>query len=164
MSLRSIDKFYCNQSLLWYGGKLKVSEVMTKNPVIVKTDTPVLEIARLMRDKEIGSVIIVENEKPLGIITERDLVHRVIAENSDLEKLKAGDVASKPVIAINIHGDVEDAIQTMTDYKIRRLVVVNNNDKVVGIVTTDDLGYNLRRMSEDLAIKYVLMTQRGKPD
>ncbi|MFP3950973.1 MAG: cyclic nucleotide-binding/CBS domain-containing protein [Candidatus Bathyarchaeia archaeon] len=141
---------------------MKVSEVMTKNPVIVTTDTPVIEIARLMRDKRIGSVILVEEERPLGVVTERDLVHRVLAENRDLEKIKAGDEASKPVIAINIHGDVEDAIQTMTDYKIRRLVVVDNKDKVVGINTTDDLGYNLRSMSEDLAIRYILMTQRGK--
>jgi CBS domain-containing protein len=139
---------------------MKVSEVMRKEPVIVSPETTVLELARLMEEKEIGSIIVVENGKPVGIVTERDMVRRVLANNRDPEKLKAIDVASKPVIAITVHGEVEDAVDTMRDYKIRRIVVVDNQDTIAGILTTDDLGYNLRSLSEDVAIKYITLIQR----
>lgn len=58
---------------------MRVSEVMVRNPVKVSPDTPIREVARLMRDKSIGSVIIVKDDKPVGIVTERDLVRRVLA-------------------------------------------------------------------------------------
>jgi predicted transcriptional regulator len=74
--------------------------------------------------------------------------------------LMAADICTKPVIAVSIHCPVEDAVDTMNEYKIRRLVVVDDMDHVIGIVTTDDVGYNLKSMSEELAIKYLSLTKR----
>jgi CBS domain-containing protein len=113
-----------------------------------------------MREKGISSVILVTNGKPIGIVTERDLVHRVMAPGKDPKKLMAADICTKPVIAVSHHSEVEDAVETMNEYKIRRLVVVDDLDHVAGIITTDDVGYNLKSMSEELAVKYLSLTKR----
>ncbi len=139
---------------------MKVSDVMIKNPVIVDPNTSCGEIARLMRDRKIGSVILANDGKPVGIVTERDLVHRVMAEERDPFMCYAHEVSSKPVVAVSVYADVEMAIDLMNDYKIRRIVVLDNKDKIAGIVTTDDLSKELRGMSEELAIKYMLLDRR----
>ena len=139
---------------------MKVSDIMVKNPVLVDPNTSCGEIARLMRDRKIGSVILEEDGKPVGIVTERDLVHRVMALERDPFMCYAHEVASKPVVAISIHADVEMAVDLMNDYKIRRIVVVDDKDKIVGIVTTDDLSKELRGMSEELAVKYMMLNRR----
>ena len=139
---------------------MKVSDVMVKDPVVVDPKTTCARIARLMRDRKIGSVVLVEGEKPVGIVTEKDLVHRIMAEKKDQNICLAEDVATKPVIAVSIHADVEMAVDIMNDYNIRR-IVVDNDDKVVGIVTTDDLSKQLRGMSEELAVKYSILGRKN---
>lgn len=141
---------------------MRVSDVMVRNPVMVGPMTPVREVARLMRDRKISSVILTRNERPVGIITERDLVWRVLAQGRDPDSLTAFDVSSRPVIAVSELADVEDALELMRRHEIRRVVVVDSQDRIVGILTTDDLGYNLRRMSEELAIKYITTMRRSK--
>ena len=141
---------------------MRVSEVMVKNPVVVDPDTNCTRLAKIMRDKGIGSLVLVNNNKPIAIVTERDLVHRVMATQKDPNKCKANEIASKPVIAVSIHADIEMAVDTMNDYKIRRIVVIDDKDKLVGILTTDDLAKNLRIMSEELAVKYILLSRRTK--
>jgi len=105
-------------------------------------------------------LILVTNGKPVGIVTERDLVHRVLAPGKDPKKLIAADICTKPVVAVSVHCPVEEAVDTMNQYKIRRLVVIDASDHVAGIVTTDDIGYNLKSMSEELAVKYLSLTKR----
>lgn len=128
---------------------------MTASP-----ETSVVDVAKLMRDESIGSVIIVEDNKPIGIVTERDLVRRVLALGRDTSSLKASDICSKPVLTVSEYESIEDAVDFMKEYNIRRLVVVNGEGEVSGIVTTDDIGYNLRRLSEELAIEYISMSRR----
>ena len=140
---------------------MKVSDIMVKDPVVVSADTSCGRIAKLMKDRKIGSVVIVENGKPVGILTERDLIHRVIAEGKDPEKCYADQVASKPVIAVSIHADVEMVVDIMNDYGIRRVIVVDADDQVIGIVTTDDLSKQLRGMSEELAVKYSILSRKN---
>jgi CBS domain-containing protein len=139
---------------------MRVSDIMTTAPVTISPAARVDEVAHLMREKKISSVILVTNGKPVGIVTERDLVHRVLALDKDPRKLMAADICTKPVIAVSIYCPVEDAVDTMNEYKIRRLVVIDDKDHVTGIVTTDDVGYNLRSMSEELAVKYLSLTKR----
>jgi len=138
-----------------------VSEVMVKDPIRVEPATPVRELARLMRDKAIGSIILVEDDKPVGIVTERDLVRRVLASDQNPDTIKALDICTKTVISTSPLADVSVAVDIMNDYNIRRIVVVDDRSgKVVGILTTDDIWQNFRRMSEELAIKYMITRQR----
>ena len=141
---------------------MKVSEVMIQDPVKVGPDAPCGHLARLMRDKGIGSVVVVEDGKPVGIVTERDLVHRVIAASMNPDGCTAAQISSRPVVAISVHTDVEMAVDTMNEYRIRRLVVVDDHDKVAGILTTDDLAKKLREMSEELAVKLMILSQRKR--
>jgi len=141
---------------------MKVFEIMVKNPVTVSPETSIRDAARTMLEKSIGSLIISKDEKPLGILTERDLVRRVLAVGRNPESTKVFDVCSKPVVAVSEFMEIDDAVDAMNEYKIRRLVIINNEDKVTGIITTDDIGYNLRRLSEALAIKYITLMRRNK--
>ena len=133
---------------------------MVRDPINVGPDAPCGYLARQMRDKGIGSVVVVEHGKPVGIVTERDLVHRVMAASMNPDKCTAAQISSKPVVAVSIHADVELAVDIMNDYRIRRIVVIDDHDKVAGILTTDDLARNLRGMSEELAVKYMSLSQR----
>jgi signal-transduction protein with cAMP-binding, CBS, and nucleotidyltransferase domain len=139
---------------------MRVSDIMTKAPVTLSPAARADEVANIMCEKGISSVILVTNGKPVGVVTERDLVHRVLAPGKDPKGLMAADICTKPVIAVSVHCQVEDAVDTMHRNKIRRLVVIDENDHVVGILTTDDVGYNLKSMSEELAIKYLSLTKR----
>jgi CBS domain-containing protein len=139
---------------------MRVSDIMTKTPVTMSPAASAQEVAEIMRDKGISSVILVTNGKPVGIVTERDLVHRVLAPGKDSHKLMAADICTRPVIAVSVHCEVEDAVETMNEHKIRRLVVIDEGDHVAGILTTDDVGYNLKSMSEELAVKYLSLTKR----
>ncbi len=80
---------------------MKISEVMIRNPVMVGPMTPVRELARLVRDGRFSSIILTKNDRPVGIITERDLVWRVLASGRDPDSLTALDVSSKPVAAVS---------------------------------------------------------------
>ena len=135
---------------------------MVRDPVKVSPDAPCGHLARLMRDKGIGSVVVVEDGKPVGIVTERDLVHRVMAASMNPDGCTAAQISSRPVVAISVHTDVEMAVDTMNEYRIRRLVVVDDHDKVAGILTTDDLARKLREMSEELAVKLMILSQRKR--
>lgn len=93
---------------------MRVSDIMTRAPVTISPAARADEVAHLMREKGISSVILVTNGKPVGIVTERDLVHRVLALDKDPKKLMAADISTKPVIAISIHSQVEDAVNRCT--------------------------------------------------
>jgi CBS domain-containing protein len=137
-----------------------VSDVMVKNPVRVNPDTSIREVARLMRDRSIASVIIVEDDKPLGIITERDLVRRVLASDASLDTLRASDSCTRPVVTTFQTASVDSAVGIMNSYDIRRLVVVDEkNGNVVGILTTDDLWRNFRELSEELAVNIMALAR-----
>jgi len=135
---------------------------MVRDPVMVDPDTPCGQLSKLMRNKGIGSVVVVKDGFPVGVVTERDLVHRVLAEGRDPDKCDADQVCTKPVVAISIYSDVDTAVDLMNEYGIRRLVVVDSKDKVIGILTTDDIARNIRSMSEELAVKYMMLSRRKR--
>jgi len=141
---------------------MKVSSIMVRDPVMVDPDTPCTQLSKLMRQRSIGSVIVVKDGFPVGVVTERDLVHRVLAEGRDPDKCVADQICTKPVVAISIYADVDMAVDMMNEYGIRRLVVVDKKDKVEGILTTDDIAKNIRSMSEELAVKYVTLSRRSR--
>lgn len=135
---------------------------MVRDPFMVDPDASCRQLSKLMRSKGVGSLVVAKDGFPVGIVTERDLVHRVLAEGRDPDKCVADKICSKPVVAVSIYADVDTAVDTMNEYGIRRLVVVDEKDKVVGILTTDDIAKNIRSMSEELAVKYVTLTRRNR--
>jgi CBS domain-containing protein len=116
----------------------QVKDVMTAGPVVLGKDAPLMEAARLMRDKGIGDVIVVEGESAEGIVTDRDLVIRGVAEGADPSTTRLGQIISSELVAVAPDDPVERAIKLMRERAVRRLPVVEGG-KPVGIVSIGDL-------------------------
>jgi CBS domain-containing protein len=138
---------------------IHVLDFMVMNPIMVNLETPVKELAKLMKEKDIGSIILVKENKPYGIVTERDLVRRILAKDQDTLSSIGSDICSTPVITIKENEVIEEAIEKMIEYRIRRLVVVNDKCEVTGILTNDDIIYEIKRLSKELAYEYIMMTR-----
>ncbi len=141
---------------------MRVHNIMVRNPVVAGLDTSALELAKTMTVKRIGSVIITDDGKPVGIVTERDLVRRVLAEGLDSASIRASSICSKPVISCSEFADLEDAVDIMKDYNIRRIAVTDDDQRLVGILTYDDIVANLKELSEDLAMKFLVFSRARK--
>jgi CBS domain-containing protein len=115
-----------------------VEEIMTTNPRTVNVDDTVLQAAQVMRDNDIGDVIVVEDGQVTGIVTDRDIVVRAVAEGRDPESTTVGDIATTGIQAIEPDASVDDVLRTMREHDIRRLPVVKNG-RPVGIVSLGDL-------------------------
>ncbi|GHH75805.1 oxidoreductase [Streptomyces sulfonofaciens] len=116
----------------------QISEVMTADPVYVSPRTPVAEIAQLMREEDIGQVIIAEEERVRGVVTDRDLVTRVMADARDPQQTAAQEVSSSNLVTCAPDDDIGAAVRLMRDNALRRLPVVEE-DRLVGVVSIGDL-------------------------
>ncbi|TDT60889.1 CBS domain-containing protein [Fonticella tunisiensis] len=127
---------------------MKVKDVMSSDVAYVSPDTPVTEIARIMKEKNIGSVPVCENKRAVGIVTDRDIVIRDVAMGKGLNNVKARDVMSTGLSVTTPETDIHEAAKMMADKQIRRLPVVDNG-KLVGILAIGDLA--VREKLEDNA-------------
>jgi CBS domain-containing protein len=114
-----------------------IREVMTEQVVTAAPERTVREIAELMRERNVGSVVLMRDQRPVGFVTDRDLALSVIADGRDFGDHVA-DHASSPVITAAPAMDVEEAAELMVRHGVRRLVIVEG-DRLTGIVTLDDL-------------------------
>jgi CBS domain-containing protein len=103
------------------------------------------EAARLMRDKNIGSVVVADDSEPLGIVTDRDLALRVVAEAQDAQSIRLEDIMSPQPAFVSLRRTLDDALKIMRDLGVRRLPVVNTNGRLEGIVSMDDIFTHLAR-------------------
>ena len=115
-----------------------VRDAMTENPRSIGASASVVEAARLMREGDIGSLPITDDEELVGMITDRDITTRVVAEASDLATTSVGDVYSQDLISVEPDKDLEEAVQLMARHQVRRLPVVENG-RLVGIVAQADI-------------------------
>jgi CBS domain-containing protein len=116
----------------------KVSEVMTHDPRTVEPSATLTEVARIMRDDDIGAVVLVENGAAAGLVTDRDIVVRAVADGRDPNSTSVAEVASRDLRTLTPDQNVEDAIALMRDWDVRRVVVVQDG-RPVGIVSLGDL-------------------------
>jgi signal-transduction protein with cAMP-binding, CBS, and nucleotidyltransferase domain len=115
-----------------------VEEIMTRDPRTVNADDPIVEAARIMRDSDIGDVIVLQEGGVGGIVTDRDLVVRGVADGRDAESTSVSEVCTTGIEAIEPSASVDDALSRMRDADIRRLPVVQDG-RPVGIVSLGDL-------------------------
>jgi len=125
----------------------------TQTPVIIYADDAVRDAAKLMRGKQVGSIIVAEKRggEPVGILTEWDLLTRVVAAGRDIQRTRVREVMSSPLLKIDAHAKVGDAIRLMLNRGIRRLAVMENG-VLVGTVTQSQIVGNKRRSSAALPI------------
>jgi CBS domain-containing protein len=118
-----------------------VKDIMAKEVVTIETSNTVFEAAELMSSKSVSCLIVVIKGFPVGIITERDIVRRIVAKRSSLD-VKVTEVMTKTLITIDPETSLKDAARVMSNNKIRRLPVLKNN-KLVGIVAASDFVRNV---------------------
>jgi CBS domain-containing protein len=117
---------------------MQIREVMTPTVHTVNPHTQVSEIARLMRDEDIGAVPVAENDRLVGMVTDRDIVLRAVAVGDGLDKI-ARDVMSPQILYCREDQDVDEVLKNMAEQQIRRLPVVNRDKRLVGVVSLGDL-------------------------
>lgn len=117
--------------------------------VAVSPDTPALDVAKVMREKNVGSVVVVTGEnRPVGILTDRDLAVRVMAQEKNPGEVRTGDILTRDVVTFQDSMGVYEAIQKMTAEGIRRMPIVDDGGRLIGIVTMDDI---IRILGEEMA-------------
>ncbi|MCK9277645.1 MAG: CBS domain-containing protein [Methanoculleus sp.] len=118
--------------------------------VAVSLDTPAVDVARIMGEKNVGSVVVISGDnRPAGILTDRDLAVRVMAQEKNPGEVRAEEVMTRDVITFQDSMGIYEAIRKMTDEGIRRMPVVDDAGKLIGIVTMDDI---IRMLGEEMAI------------
>jgi CBS domain-containing protein len=116
----------------------QIRELMTPNPVALPGTASVHEAARAMRDAQIGDMIVIENNQVCGMVTDRDLVVRILAETRDPATTTLADICSHSIVTVTPTESVEEAVRLMRTHAIRRLPVVDGG-QAVGIVSLGDL-------------------------
>lgn len=120
----------------------KCSDVMTRDVVTCTSENTVVDVARLMKTEDIGPVLVVDNETNntlVGILTDRDIVVKVIADGQDVNTTRVGDVMSKKLVTCSANDDVDVAMKAMAQFQLRRIPVVEDNMRLVGIISQADV-------------------------
>jgi CBS domain-containing protein len=124
-----------------------VRDIMTPGPHTIQSIESVMNAAQLMRKSDIGDVIVVEDEQLFGILTDRDIVVRVLAEGRDPETTPVGDICSRELTTVRPTDSVGDVVRVMREKAIRRLPVVEESGEVIGIVSIGDVAVERDRHS-----------------
>jgi CBS domain-containing protein len=127
-----------------------VKDLMTKDVLTIDANKTVIEAATLMSQNDIGDLVVMENNTPVGIVTERDFVRRVIAMGKSTTT-RVSEVMSTPLRVIDPEAPIKEAARRMVNKGIRRLAVIENN-KLVGIITATDFARHLgkKTLSDDI--------------
>jgi CBS domain-containing protein len=119
-------------------GIVLVRDVMSKEVKVVRPDTSIKEVVATMNKFSIGSIIVVQGDRPVGIITERDILRRLVEPCLAPETLTARQIMTSPVLTISETADIEETANFMARKKVKRLPVINDG-KLVGIITYTDI-------------------------
>jgi CBS domain-containing protein len=128
----------------------KVRDVMTAEPIVLQQDQSIADAAQAMRDASVGAVLIVDGDKLCGLVTDRDIVVRAVAESA-LPDSPVGQVVSPDLVAVGADDEIADAARVMQDNAVRRLPVLDDG-RIVGIVSIGDLAVS---RGEDSALAQI---------
>ena len=132
---------------------MKVRDVMHKGASWVKPSISVSKLARKMRKEDIGAVPVGENDRLIGMVTDRDICCRGLGNGRDTALLTARDVMSKPILYCEADQDVKMAVRTMRKAKVRRLPVIDKNKRMVGMLGLGDIAAKASRETSATALK-----------
>ena len=118
---------------------MQIREIMTDTVTTTTPDAPIRDVARVMRDEGIGSVPVEENDRLVGMVTDRDIVVRGLAGDTGLESCRVRDVMSPRLLYCLADDSVEDVLHNMGEQQVRRLPVIDDSKRLVGIVSLADL-------------------------
>jgi len=137
-----------------------VKEAMKTNLVLITPKANVLEAAKLMKKRKMGNVLVVENNQPVGILTESDILKKVVAEGKNAKDVIIKDIMSTPVIVIDPYVTLNEAMKIMTKCNIRRLPVVENQE-LIGVITEKDI-FRLSPILHEISREWYDITVRDE--
>jgi CBS domain-containing protein len=117
----------------------QVKDLMSSNPRSIEADKSVADAAKLMRDEDVGLAPIVEGDRLVGTVTDRDIAIRVVAEGKDPQSTKVQEIASSDLVTIDPQQDLDEALRLMAQHQVRRLPVVEEDGRLVGVVAQADV-------------------------
>ena len=118
---------------------MDVRTVMTRNPVVATGSTYLKEVARMMLDNDVGEIPIVDDGKPVGVVTDRDIVIRLVAYGQDPTQVRAEDCMTSPAITLGQDAELKSCAELMARERVRRIPIVDAQGRVCGIVALADL-------------------------
>ena len=139
-----------------------IREVMTSNPECVTEKDSVRDAARIMKSQDTGVVPVVDGRKIVGLITDRDIVVRGLAEGKNLENARVNELMTKSVRSVRETATVDEALDLMSSADIRRVPVVNGSDEIVGIISIGDISMGSTR--EDKVGRTVESISEARPN
>jgi CBS domain-containing protein len=146
--------------------ELKVAEVMEKKVLTIDLDGRVSQAAKVMANKGVSCLVVVKDRIAVGIVTERDLVTKVLVDSMDPAKVVVRDIMSTPLITISPDATVEAAAKLMVEYAIRKVVVIDSQGGLAGIITGGDLARTLAKQKSysDLTLNAIARVKDGPKD
>ena len=139
----------------------KVREVMTDRPRCVTLDTPISEAASLMESENIGSLPVLEGEELAGMITDRDIVVRAVAKGKDPRGMPVREVASRELVTVYAEQDLSDALTKMASEQVRRLPVVDEDNRLVGILAQADVALEAKEKTVGEMVEEISRSPSG---
>lgn len=121
---------------------MKVKELMVKDVLTCAKDDPILDVAKKMIDHDVGMLIVIEDnlsKKPIGVLSDRDILNKVLIQKKDPSKIPADQVATKKIISISPDLTLDKAVELMKKNKIKRLIVIDELGNLVGIISKSDI-------------------------
>lgn len=112
----------------------------------IRDNPSALDVAKLMVKNKVGSVVMVDGSKPVGMITERDILKKVAAENKSAQEVPARDIMSSPLVAIKTIDSIDTAAEAMVKHKVKRLVVLEEDGSMAGVLSVSDIAKKLAKI------------------
>ncbi|MFL5967672.1 MAG: CBS domain-containing protein [Gaiellaceae bacterium] len=116
-----------------------IRDIMTSNPSTIEPDNSIVEAARIMKQQDAGVVPVTENGRLTGMVTDRDIAIRVVAEGKDPQSTTVREVASTDLVTVDPQQDLDEALRLMAQHQVRRLPVVEEDGRLVGVVAQADV-------------------------
>lgn len=127
---------------------MKVSEIMTRNPESAQVTDSILDVASMMRDLNVGFMPVLDGDTLVGVITDRDITIRAVAEAMDIENSSIGEIMSSDLHVVSPDTDVDEAASIMEEFQIRRLPVLDENGMLVGVLSLGDIAVRTQNVEQ----------------
>jgi CBS domain-containing protein len=139
----------------------KVREVMTERPRCVTLETPISEAAQLMESEDVGSLPVLEDDQLAGMVTDRDIVIRAVAKGKDPRGMPVREVASRELVTVYADDDLANALQKMASEQVRRLPVVDEENRLVGVLAQADVALGAKEKAVGEVVEEISRSPSG---
>jgi CBS domain-containing protein len=139
----------------------KVHDVMTSRPTCVTADTPIARVAELMEAEDVGVIPIVDGDRLVGMVTDRDIVVRAVAKGKDPRGMPVAEIQSRELVTVDPENNLSDALELMARYQVRRLPVVDDDERLVGVVSQADVALEAKEKTTGELLEEISKPPQG---